>query len=174
VHIFVGHVERRWNTTAQTKLSKNYNAVPTKPFWQTKSLDEMSDEEWESICDGCGRCCLVKLEDIDSGNLHYTSVACRLLDTETCQCSDYRRRIIKVPDCLELKLIEHEAYATLPDTCAYRLLYEGEVLAWWHPLISGDKNTVHQAGISVRGKTICESHIHPDELEDHVVDLTYL
>ncbi len=142
-----------------------------EPFWQIKSLDTMTDDEWESLCDGCGRCCLVKLEDIDTGRLHYTNVACRLLNTDTCRCSDYPHRIVKVPDCLDLRSMEREVFETLPNTCAYRVLHKGRELAWWHPLISGDLNTVHEAGISVRSRVLCEDHIHPDDLENHVIDL---
>ncbi len=124
----------------------------TPPFWETKSLDEMSPEEWESLCDGCGRCCLVKLEDEETGDLHHTDVACRLFDAETCRCRDYRDRSRLVPDCVTLTPREVRSLRWLPPTCAYRRIEEGRGLAWWHPLVSGDPATVEAAGVSARGR----------------------
>ncbi|PRD45230.1 YcgN family cysteine cluster protein [Phyllobacterium phragmitis] len=130
----------------------------TRPFWQTKTLEELSRKEWESLCDGCGRCCLHKLQDEDTDEIYLTSVACTLLDADTCQCSDYPDRRKKVPDCVFLTPeIVHES-AWLPKTCGYRLVAEGQDLYWWHPLVSGDPNTVHEAGISVRGKVTAFDH----------------
>lgn len=124
-----------------------------RPFWQSKSLAEMSGKEWESLCDGCGRCCLHKIEDEDTGAIYATSVACRLLDGQTCRCRDYPRRQSKVPDCIRLDSVEKiAALPWLPRDCAYRLLAEGKQLKWWHYLISGSRETVHEAGISARGK----------------------
>jgi len=125
-----------------------------KPFWETKSLHEMSPEEWESLCDGCGRCCLHKLEDESSGKVYFTDVACHYLDEESCSCPHYLDRQKYVPDCLSIDSDWGEKFNWLPTSCAYRLLYEGKSLHEWHPLISGDKNSVHLAGISVGGERI--------------------
>ena len=121
-------------------------------FWQRKTLEEMSREEWESLCAGCARCCLIKLEDEDSGEISYTDIACRLLDHGLCRCTRYPQRTALVPDCVDLTPALVRAVNWLPSTCAYRLLAEGQDLAWWHPLVSGSADTVHSAGISVRGK----------------------
>ncbi len=141
-----------------------------QPFWQRKTLEEMTVAEWESLCDGCGRCCLYKLEDEDSGEIAYTRVACRLLDGHSCRCSDYTHRQHHVPDCLSLTPEYARSFRWLPSTCAYRRLAHGQPLEWWHPLVSGDPETVHKAGISVRGQTISEDEISPDQLEDYLVE----
>lgn len=136
------------------------------PFWETKSLDEMNQAEWESLCDGCGQCCLHKLEDEDTGEIGFTNVVCKLLDMKSCQCSDYDKRQTKVPDCVQLTPATAGSLPWLPPTCAYRKLAHGADLDWWHPLVSGDANTVHAAGISVRGKSVNENMV--GDLEDHV------
>jgi uncharacterized cysteine cluster protein YcgN (CxxCxxCC family) len=138
-------------------------------FWNTKSLAEMTSEEWESICDGCGRCCLHKLQDEDSGLMFYTNVACRLLDRERCRCSNYPQRMAIVHDCLSLAADARSRFDWLPLSCAYRRLANRQSLEWWHPLVSGNPDTVHQAGISVRGKTVPEASVAKEELEDHII-----
>jgi len=141
----------------------------TRPFWNTKTLDEMSSEEWESLCDGCGRCCLHKLEDIDTGLYFYTNIACRLLDCEKCHCTNYAQRRTLVKDCVLITPYDSDQYSWLPLTCAYRRLAEGKSLEWWHPLISGKPETVHEAGISVRGRTVSENSVSTEQLEDHII-----
>jgi uncharacterized cysteine cluster protein YcgN (CxxCxxCC family) len=128
----------------------------SEPFWKHKILAEMSEREWESLCDGCGRCCLVKLEDVDTGQVHYTDVACRLLDTDACRCADYARRRRFVPDCASVREDLGASLSWLPSTCAYRLLADGKRLPAWHPLVTGDPESVHDAGMSVRGRAISE------------------
>ncbi|MGG2476271.1 YcgN family cysteine cluster protein [Rhizobium sp. BR5] len=140
------------------------------PFWKTKSLEEMTGEEWESLCDGCGLCCLNKLEDWDTGEVVFTSVRCQLLDGESCRCSDYENRRATVPDCIQLDLKKVYEIGWLPPTCAYALVRDGKDLYWWHYLVSGDVNTVHQAGISARGRTVSELDVDVDDFEDYVVD----
>jgi uncharacterized cysteine cluster protein YcgN (CxxCxxCC family) len=142
----------------------------TLPFWKTKRLSQMSAREWESLCDGCGRCCLNMLEDIDTGNTCFTNVACKLFDKESCRCKDYAGRKRKVPDCVQLSPRNVRRIVWLPPTCAYRLVAEGRDLYWWHHLVSGDAETVHQAGVSVRGRdTVCETLVPDERLEEHIV-----
>jgi uncharacterized cysteine cluster protein YcgN (CxxCxxCC family) len=143
--------------------------VDDVPFWRKKKLEEMSDAEWESLCDGCGRCCLNKIEDIDSGEIAWTDVACRLLDSESCRCKDYAKRQRKVPDCVRLTPESVRRLSWLPPSCAYRLVAEGRELYWWHPLVSGDRDSVHAAGISVRGRTVSETQYGVGELEERIV-----
>jgi hypothetical protein len=140
------------------------------PFWEEKPLSAMSTEEWEALCDGCGRCCLLKLEDEDSGVIVTSDVRCQLLDGETCRCTDYPNRQSKVADCIKLTPENVTTISWIPMTCAYRRIAEGRGLAWWHPLISGDPETVVAAGVSARGRTFDEHEVRPDEWENHAVD----
>jgi len=131
------------------------------PFWKTISLDGMTREEWESLCDRCGICCLEKIEDSLTGKIELTSIACQFLDTVKCGCLIYEDRKIVKPDCFELSPDKLKQIKWLPDTCAYRRVAEGKDLEWWHPLISGDPGTVHQAGISIRDKVVSGQYLHP-------------
>ncbi|MBO6556346.1 MAG: YcgN family cysteine cluster protein [Pseudomonadales bacterium] len=138
-------------------------------FWLKKSMTEMTSEEWESLCDGCARCCLHKLEDVETEKVHYTAIVCRFLDQDACHCTQYERRSELVPDCVKLTPVGALDYAWLPNTCAYRLVAQGKDLDWWHPLVSGDQETVHEAGISVKGKCVSELYVHPDSVEDQII-----
>ncbi|MFM2389237.1 MAG: hypothetical protein RLZZ437_792 [Pseudomonadota bacterium] len=140
-------------------------------FWETTPLTKLTPQEWEALCDGCGKCCLNKLEFEDTGEVAFTRVACRLLDGETCQCSNYANRKQFVPECVVLtpKTLPKVAY-WLPRTCAYRLLHEGKPLEDWHPLVSGNPHSVHEAGMSVKGWTIPEFEVDEDDWEDHIID----
>jgi len=129
----------------------------TDEFWKRKSLAQMTAGEWESLCDGCALCCLQKLEDEDTGDVYFTDVACRLLDVETCRCVDYAARAKQVADCMVLRADQPQAFRWLPATCAYRRLADGQPLPDWHPLITGDPNSVHDAGISAKGKMVSET-----------------
>ena len=143
---------------------------PALPFWRRKTLEEMTDSEWESLCDGCARCCLVKLEDEDSGEYHYTDIGCTLLDAKACRCRDYGRRQEKVSDCVRLTPQGARNLGWLPVTCAYRRLAEGRDLPSWHPLVSGRLETVHEAGVSVRGRVkASEDDVPLDDWIDHIV-----
>ncbi|TDQ63834.1 hypothetical protein ATL17_1842 [Maritalea mobilis] len=138
-------------------------------FWEEKTLDEMNDQEWESLCDGCARCCLIKLEDEDTGQIVTSNVHCKLMNTDDCSCTQYMERQKLVPDCIKLTPQNVREIKWMPVTCAYRRLLEGKGLAWWHPLISGTRETVHQAGISVRGRAVSEEFVAEHEWEDHIV-----
>lgn len=139
------------------------------PFWQRKRLDEMNAEEWESLCDGCGLCCLNKLEDEDTGEVYHTDLVCRYMDERTCRCTVYRERVQRVPGCTVLTPDTVTDYHWLPRTCAYRTLAEGRPLADWHPLRSGDPESVHGAGISVRDKVISEDRVPEQDWEEHII-----
>jgi uncharacterized cysteine cluster protein YcgN (CxxCxxCC family) len=140
------------------------------PFWHKLALGEMSQAQWESLCDGCGRCCLMKYIEGQEDRIFYTSVACRLLDPESCRCGDYEHRKERVADCVTLTPETIAAASWLPNSCAYRTLYRGEDLDWWHPLVSGSPETVHEAGMSVRHRVLSEDEIEGDEYDDFIVD----
>lgn len=145
-------------------------------FWEDISLNKMSQQQWELLCDGCARCCLVKLEDEDTGAVVNTSIACQLLDIERCRCQDYENRLKRVPMCVKITpetlpdILARENW--LPATCSYRLLFENKPLPEWHPLLSGRTGSVHQAGISVKGFALSEQFIHPEQMGDFIIDLT--
>lgn len=141
----------------------------TPPFWETKRLSQMTQTEWESLCDGCGQCCLNKIEDEDTGDIFLTRLACRLLDIRACRCKDYENRFSRMSDCLSIDLKAVRKLKWLPESCAYRRLNEGRGLAWWHPLISGDPETVHQAGISVRDWARSERGVRKDEIARYII-----
>ena len=140
----------------------------TPSFWRRKTLAEMTQEEWESLCDGCGKCCLHKFEDADSGVFYHTNVACKLLNLRTCRCRRYATRKRWVPDCVQLTPASIGEFGWLPHTCAYRLLAEGRDLPDWHPLLSGSADSVHAAAVSVRGWAVSELDV--DDPVDHIYD----
>jgi uncharacterized protein len=134
-----------------------------KPFWESKTLRQMTQAEWESLCDGCGLCCLIRFEDEDTGEIIPTRVACKLFDAELCRCSDYANRKAHVPDCIKLTPDNIDDLMWMPRSCAYRRLHEGKGLPSWHPLITGDPESVHEAGVSVRGQTVSEASLEDPE-----------
>ena len=140
-------------------------------FWKRHKLTELSADEWEALCDGCGKCCLNKLEDPDTGQVDLTRVACRLLDDTTCRCSQYDVRKQIVPECIVLTPANIDTHAYwMPQTCAYRLLWQGRDLPAWHPLITGDPESTHVAGVSMRGQTIPEFELDEEDWEDHIIE----
>ena len=139
-------------------------------FWEEKSLAAMTTDEWESLCDGCGKCCVIKLEDVDTSVIHYTDIGCELLDSDTCRCSDYENRKTRVPDCVILTPQSLDQLPWMPETCAYRLLHEGKPLPLWHPLNTGDAQSAHKAGQSVKGLTIAEGSIAQADYPNHIKD----
>lgn len=139
------------------------------PFWQRTRLADMTQPEWESLCDGCGKCCLQKLEDEDTGEVYHTDLVCRYMDLETCGCTVYEQRLKKVPGCTVLTADTVLSYHWLPYTCAYRTLAEGRPLPDWHPLRSGDPETVHQARVSVRGNVVSEDSVPEEDWEEHII-----
>lgn len=138
-------------------------------WWHDKALTDLNASEWEALCDGCAKCCLHKLEDEDTGEVFYTKVRCRYLDEQTCRCTDYVNRSVRVPNCIALRSDEAHALDWLPSTCAYRLRAQQQRLPDWHPLVSGDANSVHRAGISIRGRAISDEYVHPDGYDEHIV-----
>jgi len=145
-----------------------------KEFWKNKTLAEMTIEEWEALCDGCGICCLYKIEDQETGDIELTNVACRFLDLEEITCQLYGDRFSAMPTCIKITPSKAETLTWLPNTCAYRLILQGKPLPDWHPLASGCRDSVHNAGISVRNKILSESDIKLDHLEDYTVDDGFL
>ena len=141
-----------------------------EPFWKTKPLDAMTREEWESLCDGCAKCCLLKLEDEDTGEIAYTRLHCRLLDAGTCRCSDYANRKARVPDCVKLTPAGIEEIKWMPTSCAYRLIHEGKDLPDWHHLVCGDPMRVHTEGHSILGLTVSEDTVFDEDMEDWIID----
>lgn len=140
-----------------------------EPFWKTKPFPQMNKQEWESLCDGCAKCCLIKLENEETDELHYTSIVCDLLDLESCSCTKYQERTRLVPECLKLTTEHLRKLPWMPETCTYRLLSEGKELPSWHPLVSGNCESIHDAGVSVRAYAMHESDV--DNLEDHIINL---
>lgn len=143
-------------------------AADQRPFWQTTLLSKMTPSQWESLCDGCGKCCLVKLRDADTDEVLFTNIACKQLNLRSCRCRDYKNRRKIVPDCVQLSPRNLGRIDWLPETCAYRLVHRGEELPWWHPLVSGDPKTVHQQGNSIKRRIVSETRA--GEPEDHIVD----
>jgi len=137
-------------------------------FWQTKSLAQMNAQEWESLCDGCGQCCLIKLEDEDTAKVYQTRVSCQLLDLKSCRCRDYAHRFEKVAACVKVTLDKPEQFEWMPETCAYRLLYEGKTLHDWHPLLTQNQSVLQNQEVSVSHYAISEEYIHPDQLQDYI------
>ncbi|HMT41884.1 MAG TPA: YcgN family cysteine cluster protein [Sphingorhabdus sp.] len=137
------------------------------PFWE-QPIEALTRDQWEALCDGCGKCCLHKVEDEDTGRIYATNVACKLLDLSSCRCADYRHRRMHVPDCIRLTRRSIDNYPWLPSTCAYVLRANGQPLPDWHYLVCGDQEAVHRAGISVKGRAISELHAGP--LENHIVE----
>lgn len=145
-------------------------AQRVEPFWQRKTLEEMDQGEWESLCDGCGLCCLQKLEDEDDADaIYYTRVACKLLDLQTCQCSNYAERARHVPDCIQLTPGDAAKFSWLPPTCGYRCISEGKDLPPWHHLICGDPDAVHAAGISQASRMLAENAVAEEDWEEHII-----
>ncbi|MEJ2059043.1 MAG: YcgN family cysteine cluster protein [Gammaproteobacteria bacterium] len=139
-----------------------------KPFWQDRPLTEFTEAEWESLCDGCGKCCLHKLQDEADDRIYYTDVACRLLDLHSCRCTDYSRRFNRVPDCMQVSPSQPEVFEWLPVTCAYRLLWEGRDLPDWHPLRTGNPLSTHEQGHGICGRACSELDV--DDIEEHIVE----
>lgn len=138
-------------------------------FWESKQLNQLDDAEWEALCDGCGRCCLQKLECIDSGEIFYTELACKLFDSSQCRCMDYAHRFEKVPDCISLRNLNDREWNYMPKSCAYRLLKEGKKLQAWHPLIAGNRKLMEEKGISVKGRVLPEQSVQENDFEDHII-----
>lgn len=140
-----------------------------KPFWETTKLEEMNDAQWEALCDGCAKCCLIKLQDEETEDIVFTDIACHLLDQGTCRCTQYATRTVLVPSCVKLTKDNLHQVDFMPPSCAYRLLHEGAPLPSWHPLVSGTQDSVVAAGMSVKDRVLDET-VFEDDWEDHVVE----
>jgi len=159
------------NTIGKSIFKELQKKLTPMNFWKTKTLNEMTSDEWESLCDNCGKCCLVKLEDEDTEEIYFTNVVCDLIVLDNCRCSRYLERCTLVPECLDLKQeANFKDYTWLPKTCAYRLLADGKPLPSWHPLITNDSDSVHEAGVSIRSYAVKESEIGDDDLQNYIID----
>lgn len=156
-------------TDPEPKPKRPHPAGDGAPFWETKALDAMTRDEWESLCDGCGLCCLLKVEEEDTGQIYLTRLGCKLLDTKSCRCRDYTNRRERVRDCVTITAETARDITWLPQTCAYRLIAEGRDLDWWHPLVSGDAESVHRAGISARGWARSEKGVRKDAVFRYII-----
>ncbi len=147
--------------------------VNTKKYWETVAFDQLTDKQWESICDGCAQCCAHKLQDEDTDEIFFTNVVCEYLDTQKCQCSVYGDRHTHVPDCIKITPENAKELTWIPETCGYKLLAKGKPLPAWHPLVTGDLQSTEKAGMSIRNKVISEADIEMDDLEDYLVENDY-
>ena len=141
----------------------------TEAWWNRLPLDALDEQQWEALCDGCAKCCLHKLEDEDTGEIHFTKVRCRYLEEPSCRCGDYEKRSVLVPECIHLQPGTAAALNWLPSTCAYRLRAQGDPLPDWHYLVSGSRDSVHEAGISIRGRSISDEFVHPEGYDEHII-----
>jgi uncharacterized protein len=157
------------STPKKKKAAPAVGAPEPAPFWETKTLQEMTRPEWESLCDGCGQCCLVKIEDEDTSDVYLTRLSCQLLDVGSCRCCDYENRHASEPDCIVFTPENVGEISWLPESCAYKRIAEGRGLAWWHHLVSGDPETVHQAGVSVRSWARSEKGVRPSAVARYII-----
>jgi uncharacterized cysteine cluster protein YcgN (CxxCxxCC family) len=144
--------------------------VDAAPFWTTKTLSEMNEEEWESLCDRCGKCCVLKIEDVDTGDIYYTDVACKLLDCGNATCMNYAERKQTVPDCVSLTPENLSSLKWMPRSCTYRRLFEGHDLPEWHPLLTNDPDSTRKAGHSVAGRVLPEGAVETADIIDHITE----
>jgi len=144
-------------------------SIEVPKWWNDKPLSLLNPQEWELLCDGCAKCCLHKLEDDKTEEIFYTKVRCRYLDEESCRCTDYVNRSVLVPDCIALTKNNVDEFEWLPSTCAYRLRARGMALPQWHPLESGNKQSVHDAIVSIRGRAVSDEFVHPDGYDEHII-----